>query len=205
MFRPILLIGLFIFYTALSLYDGSCKIDLLLVFVCVVKKMSVSVYMKNKEQGFSLVELIVTMIVLALLAGVAVPSFINTIQNTRATSLANSFVTTLNYARSEAIKRNRQINLCPGTNASTCNGNWTAGWMVTIDGTTTVLRTFDAPDNGATITLSVASVGFDGRGILADDSSAAVFKTRYRSCPDEEARVITVSVAGQVSIARESC
>ncbi len=164
--------------------------------------------MFKKQQGFTLVELMVTVIVLAILASVAVPNFINTIQNTRSTSLANSFVTALNYARSEAIKRNRQVDLCPGADPASCTGAWTSGWLITTEdsgGNIIVLRSFDSPETGANISLDVDDVGFDGRGALADPSSTAIFKTYYQSCPDEEKRIIQISVAGQISLSREAC
>ncbi len=60
----------------------------------------------NAERGFTLLELIVTVVVASILLTVAVPSFTTLIRSNRAASEANALLTMLTLARSEAIKRN---------------------------------------------------------------------------------------------------
>jgi type IV fimbrial biogenesis protein FimT len=85
--------------------------------------------------GFTLVELMITVSIAAILLGIAIPSFTDTIKSNRLTTQANDFVTALNFARSEAVKRGYQVTLCKSTDGATCvtTGNWAQGWVVFAD------------------------------------------------------------------------
>ena len=86
----------------------------------------------KRNLGFTLVELMVTLAVLVILISIAIPSFMNMIQNSRSAALANSIVIALNVARSEAVKRNALVNLCPSSDGATCMAaplDWTVGWI----------------------------------------------------------------------------
>lgn len=82
------------------------------------------------QSGFTLVELIVTMSVLAVLLGIGVPSFQATIQGNRITTTANDLVAALQFARSEAVRRGVNVTLCSSNNQTSCSGTWTDGWVV---------------------------------------------------------------------------
>lgn len=85
--------------------------------------------------GFTLMELMVTISIAAILLSVAIPSFTPTIASNRLTTYANELVTALNLARSEAVKRGLRITLCKSTNGSSCTGtdNWSQGWIIFTD------------------------------------------------------------------------
>ncbi|HHI93919.1 MAG TPA: prepilin-type N-terminal cleavage/methylation domain-containing protein [Gammaproteobacteria bacterium] len=94
------------------------------------------------EAGFTLLELIITMAIAAILLTMAVPSFQTTIANNRLATQTNNLVTDINIARSEAVKRGTDVVLCssadPNAAAPTCIGNgnaWTSGWIVFVNGT----------------------------------------------------------------------
>jgi type IV fimbrial biogenesis protein FimT len=79
-------------------------------------------------------ELIITMLVAGILTAIAIPAFNNFVLNDRDIGQANSLVSSLSYARSEAIKQNLPggITVCPSVDGLTCSGvNWTGGWIVT--------------------------------------------------------------------------
>jgi type IV fimbrial biogenesis protein FimT len=87
----------------------------------------------KSAQGFTIIEVIVTMTIGGILMMFAVPAFNAFIQNQRITTATNSLVLSLNLARSEAIKRDQPTGLtvCASTDALTCNGtDWTQGWIV---------------------------------------------------------------------------
>lgn len=87
-------------------------------------------------RGFTIVELMITILVLSLLAGIGVPAFQSTVMNNRMTSQINALVTSLNQARSEAIKQNRDVVVCRSTDSSSCAGSgssWGQGWLVFVD------------------------------------------------------------------------
>ena len=87
-----------------------------------------------KSLGFTLVEVLVTMSVAAVLTAVAIPSFKSFLQNDRAMTQSTSLVLSLNIARSEAIKQDISggVAVCPSTGGLTCSGasTWEQGWIV---------------------------------------------------------------------------
>ena len=91
---------------------------------------SVLAQLRHPQTGFTLVELMVTITVLAVLLGVGVPSFQATIQGNRITTAANDLVAALQYARSEAVRRGVNVTVCSSNDQATCSGTWTDGWVV---------------------------------------------------------------------------
>ena len=86
-------------------------------------------------RGFTLIELMVTVMVLAILMMVAIPSFNSALVNYRLTSISNTFVASAQLARSEAIKRNSRVTMCKSANGVDCTttGDWQQGWIVFQD------------------------------------------------------------------------
>ncbi|MBA2078003.1 GspH/FimT family pseudopilin [Rhodanobacter sp. PCA2] len=84
-------------------------------------------------RGYTLVELMVTLAVLAILAMIAVPSFRDTIRRNRVNAASNALLADLRYARTEAINRGQLVSLCPSSDGSNCTADgtdWDAGWLV---------------------------------------------------------------------------
>lgn len=85
--------------------------------------------------GFTLIELMITILVGAVLLALAVPSFDAVRNSGRINGQANEFVATLQLARMEAIRRNARVVVCPSTNGTSCAGataNW-QGWVAFVD------------------------------------------------------------------------
>jgi len=89
----------------------------------------------SRNRGFTLIELMTTLTVAGILATLAVPSFTTFIKNNRLITQANDFVTALNVARSEAIRRGNRVTVCKSSNQVSCTtaGNWDQGWIVFAD------------------------------------------------------------------------
>jgi len=87
----------------------------------------------SKGRGFTLIELMVTLVILAILTMIALPSFRDTIRRNRVNSASNALLADLNYARAEAIDRGQIVTLCPSPDAANCTSggtSWSAGWMI---------------------------------------------------------------------------
>ena len=90
--------------------------------------------MKAKQSGFTLVELMFTITVLAVLLGIGVPNFRDFIRNSRLTSAANDLLADLNLARSEAVKRRVPVTLCKSDGAACVDdASPFRRWIVFVD------------------------------------------------------------------------
>jgi type IV fimbrial biogenesis protein FimT len=109
-------------------------------------------------RGFTLMELMVTITIAAILAGLAVPSFRELIANNRLKSHTSALHTTLLQARSEAIKRNGRVVLCKSADGATCTtaGGWQQGWILFADTNDNA-----AVDAGETLIQKVAALTGD--------------------------------------------
>ena len=91
--------------------------------------------MRNRNTGFTLVELLITVALVAIVLGLGVPSFQSTVLNNRLTTQANALVAGLQFARSEAVKRSRRVTVCRSADGTSCaaSGGWDQGWIVFLD------------------------------------------------------------------------
>jgi len=80
------------------------------------------------NQGFTLLELVATVAVSAVLMLIAVPSFNSTLSTNCAITGANSLLTKLTLARSEAIKRSQSVSMCKSNDGAVCVRGGTVDW-----------------------------------------------------------------------------
>ncbi len=175
------------------------------------------------QNGFTLIELMVSLFVLAIILGIAIPSFNDQIRNNRSLTYGEEFATALSYTRSEAVKRGRLVSLCP-SNATQddCGDDWTEGWLAVLDtnGAASnsvtvgeVLRIWDAPDDGLTLTVQRDGSDFDFARFIAAGNLASVggdddpldATAKHEDCTGNSARAIRVGVSGAVNMRRVDC
>lgn len=87
----------------------------------------------NRSRGFTLTELIITVAIVAIVLAIGIPSFQGMMRNNRVAAHTNEFLSSLNLARSEAIKRGWRVVLCPGNATTGCAGWGGNEWMVFVD------------------------------------------------------------------------
>jgi type IV fimbrial biogenesis protein FimT len=80
-----------------------------------------------------LIELLCTFAVLAILAGIALPTFLDLRHDTGRSAAVNGFLHSLYLGRSEALKRTSMVSLCPSADGEQCSGRaneWHRGWIL---------------------------------------------------------------------------
>ncbi len=88
----------------------------------------------NTQAGFTLIELMITLVVGTILLVVAVPSFLSFQKDNRRITQLNELVSGLNLARSEATKSNATVGFCPSSNGTSCFGSiYDNGWIVFLN------------------------------------------------------------------------
>jgi type IV fimbrial biogenesis protein FimT len=123
----------------------------------------------SRALGFTLIELMVTVAIAAVLAGLAAPSMRDLIASNRLKSHTSALHTSLLLARSEAIKRNSRVVLCKSPDGVTCvtAGDWQQGWVVFADASNDAML-----DAGELVIQKVAALSGDfllrGDGNLVD-------------------------------------
>lgn len=141
--------------------------------------------------GFTLVELMVTIAVAAILVAVALPSFQRMTSNNNITNMYYDLMAALHNARSEAVTRGAPIRV------KATSTNWSDGWAVVTDDDT-ALRTYGARDPKYKMTTSPAGldeVGFNARGATAN---AVCFTLKDQSGAGSKVMHITILASGSV-------
>ena len=98
----------------------------------------------HQSRGFTLLEVLVVLAIVAILTTLAAPSFVALIQSNSVSSNVNAFIADVRYARSEAVRRGGAVVMCrsdaPEATAPTCGagsgpgGNgWVSGWIIFED------------------------------------------------------------------------
>lgn len=122
----------------------------------------------GRPAGFTLVELIITIAIVAILMAVAAPAMTSFLADQAAVANADEFAAAVRFSRTEAIKRGRTITMCastdPAADAPACNAaDWKTGWAITepngaVLRVQNALRSVESADGNAT-TLSFAPNG----------------------------------------------
>lgn len=158
---------------------------------------------KAFARGFTLIELIIVMLVVAILLTVAVPNFDSTLAESKLDKARYSLATSLAFARTEAVKRGTEVDLCVGTSDAACgttdtgnNDSWGDGWKV-YDANAGVLRRDQSENQGITISYDCGEVlTFNGLG--ARTSSAG--NCEFTFTDDGLSKKLIVSATGRAQM-----
>jgi type IV fimbrial biogenesis protein FimT len=159
--------------------------------------------------GFTLIELMMVLVIVAVVMTIALPSFSVIGLRTKLKSYSNDLVASVYLARGEAIKRNASVRLCASSDGIDCaaGGDWDQGWLV-IDPNDTVIRYQQGLSSGIKLfgQSSVHTMTFEpsGAGVVMTPPGSVTqrYLTLCQQSPDEadEARRITVSAGGKSRI-----
>ena len=164
--------------------------------------------------GFTLLELLITLSIAAILLAVGVPSFVTFIDNNRATSQANDLLYSFNMARSEATKRGVEVRV-----VAVSGSNWSAGWNLVADtnndsdylDNSDILMQWQAlTGNGSLAVVATNSptdtyVAFTSRGTLSPSNASFVFTLEPGDCDAVDSRIISLQPSGRTSVSHGDC
>ncbi len=175
---------------------------------------------RHGMRGVTMIELLVTLSISAILLALAVPSFQGFMNSNRVLTMSNDLVSALNLARSEAIKRGTRITICkcadPNATTPVCStaAAWQNGWLVFTDGGTA--GTVDGSDTRLRVGQAAG-----GSGSIGGDSNFSNYVSYLPSgaslgnggsgsgtlsiCVAGLLRSIAVSATGRILVGQGSC
>lgn len=171
----------------------------------------------RQVSGFTLLELMVTISIMAILLAVALPSFQGSLRSNRVSTTSNELLASLSLARSEGIKSTRGGGVCASPDGASCPAaaTWNQGWMVwtekdgdgVFDNDETVVR-YSQGKAQLRVTGSAATVAFDGRGRIMGVAGAAPVPASIGVVPEgvtTPVRCVEVNITGQARVKQAAC
>jgi type IV fimbrial biogenesis protein FimT len=154
--------------------------------------------------------------VLAILMGIAVPSFRNFASDSRTTAATSDLVTALNTARSEALRRATRVVACASEDLKECSGenDWTMGWIVFADpngngdvDADELLQTWAGPEGQIEATANADRAVYNAMGMaqLQPGLVEVRFDVQLTGCSGNRRKHVTMSPTGSLRTTRVVC
>ncbi|EAT11140.1 prepilin-type N-terminal cleavage/methylation domain-containing protein [Bermanella marisrubri] len=160
----------------------------------------------RKKAGFSLIELMITLVILGIIASAVVPQLGSLFTRKNIESIGKTLEQSFRLARTEAVNRGVPVMVKP----SEASGNWADGWEIVFtnsDGDEELIRHFSAISSGAKLTSSEFSVGtpltIDPNGKAR---SVGSFSLDYDDCQKSNHDLkFDILISGLVKRSKTSC
>lgn len=163
------------------------------------------------QAGFSIMELVTVLTIVGILSALASPSIINVIQSNRLATATNTFIGSLNLARSEALKYSSNAILCKSDDGATCTdtGTWDNGWVVFVDrdndgawsADDVLIRRAEPIPGGIALTGAADTIVYSRQGFVTAGNGS------YELCSSRigKARTIDIAIAGRYQLEPRDC
>lgn len=150
----------------------------------------------------------VTIAVVAIVVGFALPQLGQMIRSNQMVSQGNSLLGGLQYARGEALARGMSVRMCGSSDGAACDGKWGVGWIVFADedgdgaldaGET--LRTYTADtaiDSSTSGHFAFTHQGWRGAGL-------ETLTIKRSDCGSEGSRTLSVTTGGRTTLTAGGC
>jgi type IV fimbrial biogenesis protein FimT len=170
----------------------------------------------RKSSGLTLLEVLITLSILAIISVFAFPSMSELLRDKRASSQVKKVVASIEYARSESVSRNIPVSICSSSNLSSCKvsdiTSWEDGWIAftdrdgsgAINDSDMVLRAFSSESATSSLTLTVGAFTLSPSGFLGE-SSAVAMVYQPNNCTGNNRFTVTIQLTGRHRVTRGSC
>ena len=165
-----------------------------------------------RHSGFTLLELLVALGIVAILLGLGTPSLRALVQDSRRTQTVNSLVHSFHLARTSAIRNGHEVAVCPRGNGDLCSENpagWAQGWLVFVnsDGDQPAFRDPDEPlllsrEPAPDVSISSNRRAFHYRPFNRRSTNGTLIYCDDRG--DDAARAVIVSYTGRPRVTKQS-
>jgi len=170
----------------------------------------------RKPSGFTLIELMVTLAVMAIILSVGTPYLGTFLSRTELTSRSNHLLGEINQLRIEAVKRNTQTVLCPSSDGTSCNtDDWKSGWIAFADNngdgklaqddSEPVFSVADAFGDNFVVRASTGfnnTIRYKADSTLRSDSGTLTLC--HTGMPVNNARTLAISAGGRINVTQKT-
>jgi type IV fimbrial biogenesis protein FimT len=165
----------------------------------------------KRASGFTLIEMLMTIAIAAILMGIAIPSFRYITNANRIASELNGLLGDLQLARAEAIKEGRTVSVCQSSDGATCTNStdWHTGWIVFSDPTNvgvydageTYIRKQPAFSGSDTFVSSnnVSVISFNREGYAVAMANGTLISLHDSSNNAASTRCLLINFSGQMT------
>jgi type IV fimbrial biogenesis protein FimT len=165
----------------------------------------------RRASGYTLIEMLMTIAVAAILMGLAIPSFRYITNANRIASELNGLLGDLQLARAEAIKEGRTVSVCQSSDGATCTNStgWQGGWIVfsdpnnigVVDGGETIIRVQKPFTGSDTFTASnaVSVITFNREGYAIGMATGTLLTLHDSSSNSAWTRCLSINFSGQMT------
>ena len=164
----------------------------------------------HKQDGISLVELIIVIGLFIILISVSLPTLRGILQNNRISTATNSLIYSLNFAKISAEKYRQNITVCPKTapNNNSCgsNSDWGNGWLIYyMNGNAMqVLRQQQQLPNDINLSSSTNNLSFKPSGMMLANIGKS-FTISSNGCLGNSVKTINITIPGHINVSSQAC
>lgn len=169
-------------------------------------------------QGLTLIELMIVLLIVAVTLGLGVPAMRQLVYGMQVSSEISRLMGAVNLVRSEALRLNQAVTMCPSTMAQTgdavCAGDFSDGWIIfanrdrdkVVDEGDVLIRVFEGLPTGFTVTNRKGTIPAGERITYLSDGSSRRNRTLLVCAPDgaaSTARALVMNIVGRPRLARD--